>query len=97
MLSAISLIKEYGSVDGVYARLDEIKKPALHRNLADNEDKAYMSLFLVTIKTDCDVELDTEKAGADGYFTREAFELCTELGFKNFLSRFERGVMICRN
>ena len=91
--TAISLIKEYGSVDGVYARLDEIKKPALHRNLADNEDKAYMSLFLVTIKTDCDVELDTEKAGADGYFTREAFELCTELGFKNFLSRFERGVI----
>lgn len=91
--TAISLIREYGSVDGVYARLDEIKKPALHKNLAENEDKAYMSLFLVTIKTDCDVELDTAKAKADGYFTREAFELCTELGFKNFLNRFERDVI----
>ena len=91
--TAISLIKEYGSVDGVYARLDEIKKPALHKNLAENEDKAYMSLFLVTIKTDCDVDLDKEKANADGYFTREAFELCTELGFKNFLNRFERDVI----
>ena len=91
--TAISLIKDYGSVDGVYLHLDEIKKPALHRNLEENEDQARMSLFLVTIKTDCDVELDTEKAKAEGYYTREAFELCTELGFKNFLSRFDRDVI----
>ena len=91
--TAISLIKDYGSVDGVYRNIDEIKKPALHKNLAENEDKARMSLFLVTIKTDCDVELELEKALADGYYTRQAFELCTELGFKNFLSRFERDVI----
>ena len=91
--TAISLIKDYGSVDGVYQHIDEIKKPALHKNLAENEDKARMSLFLVTIKTDCDVELEPDKARADGYYTREAFELCTELGFKNFLSRFERDVI----
>ena len=91
--TAISLIKDYGSVDGVYLHLNEIKKPALHRNLEENEDQARMSLFLVTIKTDCDVELDTEKAKAEGYYTREAFELCTELGFKNFLSRFDRDVI----
>ena len=60
--TAISLIRDYGSLDGVYEHIDEIKKPALHRNLAENEDKARMSLFLVTIKTDCDVELDFEKA-----------------------------------
>lgn len=91
--TAISLIRDYGSLDGVYEHLDEIKKPALHRNLAENEDKARMSLFLVTIKTDCDVELDFEKARADGFYTREAFELCTELGFKNLLPRFERDVI----
>ena len=91
--TAIQLIRDFGSVDGVYEHIDEIKKPALHRNLAENEDKARMSLFLVTIKTDCDVELDTEKARADGYYTREAFELCTELGFKSFLTRFDRDVV----
>ena len=32
-----------------------------------------MSLFLVTIKTDCDVELDTEKAAAEDFYTREGF------------------------
>jgi DNA polymerase-1 len=37
--TAISLIKDYGSVDGVYLHLNEIKKPALHRNLEENEDR----------------------------------------------------------
>ena len=91
--TATQLIQTYGSVDGVYAHLEEIKKPALHRNLAENEDQARMSLFLATIKTDCDVELDTEKALAGGYYTAEAFELCTELGFKNFLPRFDRDIL----
>ncbi len=91
--TATQLIKDFDSVDGVYQHLDEIKKPALHRNLAENEDKARLSLFLVTIKTDCDVDLDLEKAAAEDYYTREAFELCTELGFKNFLPRFDREVL----
>ena len=91
--TATQLIREFGSVDGVYEHLDEVKKPALHKTLAENEDKARMSLFLAAIKTDCDVELDMEKAAAGGYYTREAFELCTELGFKNILPRFDRDVV----
>ena len=61
--TATQLIRDYGSVDGVYEHLDEIKKPALHRTLAENEDKARLSLFLVTIRTDCDVDLDLDKDG----------------------------------
>ena len=91
--TATQLIREFGSVDGVYEHLDEVKKPALHKTLAENEDKARMSLFLAAIKTDCDVELDMEKAAAGGYYTKEAFELCTELGFKNILPRFDRDVV----
>ncbi len=91
--TATQLIREYKSVDGVYENLDKIKKPALHRNLAENEDKARLSLFLVTIRTDCDVELDTDHAATGGYYTKEAFDLCTELGFKNLLPRFDREVI----
>ncbi len=91
--TATQLIRDYGSVDGVYEHLDEIKKPALHRTLAENEDKARLSLFLVTIKTDCDVNLDLDRAGTGDYYTREAFELCTELGFKNLLPRFDKAIL----
>ena len=90
--TATQLIVDYGSVDGVYSHLDEIKKPALRRNLAENEDLARMSLFLVTIKTDCDIETDWEDARIGNLFTPEAFQLFTELNFRALLPRFDTSV-----
>ena len=87
--TATSLIVSYGSVDGVYSHLDEIKKPALRKNLAENEDLARLSLFLVTIKTDCDIETDWEDAKVGNLYTPEAFRLFTELGFRALLQRFD--------
>ena len=93
--TAAQLIVTYHSVDGVYANLDKITKKALHDHLAANEDQARLSLFLVTIRTDADVEPDWEHAAirdAEGrpvFYTPEAYQLFTELGFKNYLSRFD--------
>ena len=87
--TATQLIVDYGSVDGVYSHLDEIKKPALKKNLAENEDLARMSLFLVTIRTDCAIEIDWESARVGNLFTPEAFTLFTELNFRALLPRFD--------
>ena len=87
--TATQLIVDYGSVDGVYAHLDEIKKPALKKNLAENEDLARLSLFLVTIKTDCDIPADWEDALLGNLYTPEAFKLYTELNFRALLPRFD--------
>ncbi len=86
--TATTLIQQYHSVDGVYEHLDEIKKPALHRNLEENEDLARLSLRLAKIKLDCDIEWDSEMSRIGNLYTKEAFEIFTELGFKNFLNRF---------
>ena len=87
--TATQLIVDYGSVDGVYSHLDEIKKPALRKNLAENEDLARLSLFLVTIKTDCDIETDWADAEVGNLYTPEAFHLFTELGVRALLPRFD--------
>ena len=87
--TATQLIVDYGSVDGVYEHLDEIKKPALRKNLAENEDLARLSLFLVTIRTDCDIEEDWEEARIGNLYTPEAFKLFSELGFRALLPRFD--------
>lgn len=87
--TATGLIQQYHSVDGVYEHLDEIKRASLKKTLTENEDKARMSLFLATIKTDCDTGMDREQAKIGNLYTPEAFELFTELNFKNFLSRFD--------
>ena len=87
--TATELICKYGSVDGVYEHLDEITKPALHRNLAENEDLARLSKYLVTIKTDCPIDTDWEKAKIGNFYTPEAFTLFTELGLRSFLKDFD--------
>ncbi len=53
--TAVELLKQFGSLDGVYARLDEVKKPAIKASLAENRHLAELSRKLVTLH--CDVPL----------------------------------------
>ena len=89
--TATELMLAYGSIDGIYAHLDEISKKSIRETLAANRELADLSKVLATIKTDCDLSLDYEKAKAEGYFTPEAYTLFKKLEFKNMLSRFEVG------
>ena len=57
---AKSLIQQFGSLDGVYEHLDELK-PAQRKKLEENRDKAYMSRDLARIKCDLEVNVDFEK------------------------------------
>lgn len=87
--TATSLMVEYGSIEGIYEHIEEISKKSIKETLMENRELADLSKILATIKTDSDVELDYEKAKAEGFFTREAYALCKELEFKNMLSRFD--------
>jgi DNA polymerase-1 len=53
---AKGLIQQFGSLDEVYNRLDEIKKAAQRKTLEENKDKAYLSKELAQIK--CDLQVD---------------------------------------
>lgn len=88
--TAISLMTEYGSIDNIYAHLEEISKKSIRESLAENRELADLSKALATIKTDCDLTLDYEAARAEGYYTPEAYKLFKQLEFKNMLGRFEQ-------
>ena len=87
--TATSLMVEYGSIENIYAHLDEISKKSIRETLQDNRDLAELSKKLATIKTDCDFPFEYQQAKAEGYFTQEAYQLFKELEFKNMLKRFE--------
>lgn len=87
--TATSLMVEYGSLENIYAHVEEISKKSIRESLIENKELADLSKVLATIKTDCDVELDYEAAKAEGYYTKEAYALFKRLEFKNMLSRFE--------
>src|SRR5947208_13108623 len=54
---AKALIQSYGSLEGVYEHLDELK-PAQRKKLEEHRDKAFMSRELARIKCDLDFALD---------------------------------------
>jgi len=57
--TAIQLIKDYGSIDGLYADTSKLKGK-LKEKVDNNKDMAYQSRQLATIILDCPVEFDAE-------------------------------------
>ena len=90
--TATDLMVRFGSIDSIYQHLDEITKKSVRETLENNRDLATLSKTLATIKTDCEVFLDYDKARAEGFFTQEAYEMCKKLEFKNLLGRFDSNI-----
>ncbi|MDX9753993.1 MAG: DNA polymerase I [bacterium] len=55
--TAIALIQTYGSLDGLYEKLDQITQKKRKENLIEYKEQAYLSRELVTIKTDIPMDL----------------------------------------
>ena len=87
--TATKLIAEYGCIENAYAHVEEIKPNKAKESLRDHYDMAQMSKELATINIYSPFELDMDKARMTDLYTKEAFELCKKLEFKNMLSRFE--------
>ena len=88
--TAQALMVEYGSLDNIYAHVEEISKKSIRESLIEHKDLAELSKTLATIRTDCELQLDYEQAKAEGFYTPEAYTLCKRLEFKNLLGRFEK-------
>jgi DNA polymerase-1 len=54
--TARELVSTFGSVDDLYANIDQVKKPALKKKLIAGKDLAYMSKQLATIRLDVPIE-----------------------------------------
>lgn len=72
--TAMALIQEYGSLDQVYAHLDEIKG-AKGRNLKEGRDSAYLSYRLAKLNDQaaipaCPANLPVDKEALDQYLQR---------------------------
>lgn len=89
--TATELMVKYGSLENIYAHVEEISKKSIRESLIENRRLADLSRVLATIKTDSDVSLDYEAAKAEDFFTPEAYELFKKLEFKNMLGRFGSG------
>jgi len=58
--TAKELMRQFGSLDALYARLAEVKKPALKAKLEANRELAFLSRELATVRADLDLPYSWE-------------------------------------
>ncbi|HAZ91401.1 MAG TPA: DNA polymerase I [Eubacterium sp.] len=86
--TALKLLTEYKSIDGIYEHIDELKGK-VKDSLTENKQAVYDALFLVTIKRDVDLDVKIEDCAVDSIFTSEFYADCVKYNFKSFMGRFD--------
>ncbi|MGJ9382412.1 DNA polymerase I [Salipaludibacillus sp. CF4.18] len=94
--TALKLLKQYKTVEGVYESLDEISGKKLKENLTENKEQAFMSKELATIMIDApvDVKLDALELGERNQ--EKLIELFKELEFASLLDRIGSGEAVAQ-
>ena len=92
--TATELMVAYGSLDNIYAHVEEISKKSIRESLIANRELADLSKVLATINVDAEIAFDFEQAKMGDFYTEEAYVLCKQLEFKNILSRFTKDVAV---
>jgi len=83
--TAAELMLQFGSLEALYTRLDEVKKPRIRESLREHEAAARLSQKLVSLDPDAPCDLDLETLRYGGADTARLRELFTELEFTRFL------------
>lgn len=99
--SVVKLLGEFGTVEGIYERIDEyspsdpkkflidavIGRGGNRKKLVEGRDSAFMSKTLATIRHDAPVELDLAAADVTAYDREEVVAKFQELEFRTLLER----------
>ena len=85
--TAVSLLKQFGTLEGVYDHVDEVAPKRAKEALRSTRDHAMMSRELSTIVTDVPVELKLDECVVGNYSQEQALALLKELDFSSLYSR----------
>ncbi|MGD2014399.1 MAG: DNA polymerase I [Desulfobacterales bacterium] len=86
--TALSLIKTYDSMQGLYEKLDTITKKKQRENLDNFKDQAFLSRQLVTIDTQVPVSLNPAEFKVTGPEPEKLSELFKKLEFRQLQQAF---------
>jgi len=94
--TALKLLQEYGSLEGIYDNLDKIKGKTKEKLETDREN-AFMSKEIATIYRDVPLDITFEEIKYTGPKESELATIYEDLEFYSLLKNFERKEMIKDN
>jgi DNA polymerase-1 len=83
--TAVDLLQQFGSIDGIYEHLEEVKKPSIKKTLEENRDLAALSRQLVTLQLDLDLDLAVDQLRPAAPEPEQLRALFQRLEFRNLL------------
>ncbi|ETY74451.1 DNA polymerase I [Lactiplantibacillus fabifermentans] len=85
--TALKLLKEYGSIEGVYENIDGMKKSKMKEHLIEDHDLATRAKVLATIKRDAPIAVGLADLAYEGPNIETLAEFYTEMDFQSFLKK----------
>ena len=85
--TAAKLIREYGTLEALYERIDEVKPDKLREKLAEHREQVFMGKDLSTIVRDLPVEFDLAAARLGDYDRETVIRLFREFEFRSLIER----------
>ncbi|MBX3233920.1 MAG: DNA polymerase I [Labilithrix sp.] len=94
--TAADLLKEFGTIENLYANLDKVKRPKLRENLTNAEADARISQTLVTLRADLDVEVSRDELRYGGADLDALKKLFLDLEFTRLLDQISQAQQFAR-
>ena len=94
--TAVKLLQEYKTLDGVYEHLDE-QKGALRTKLENGRESAYLTKQVAEIWTDAPIELDWGVADVNDCDFARVTEILQKLEFNSLIGRLPRTMRMAEN
>ena len=85
--TAKSLLDQFGDLDVLYERLDEVKSKRIRNLLVEHKQRVLLNRHLTTIITDLPVTLDLSACIVSEYDRNQVMDLFRELGFRSLVDR----------
>jgi DNA polymerase I len=85
--TAAKLIREFGDLESLFARLDDVKPEKLRDKLRDHREQVFMGRDLSTIVRDLPVSIDLEAARLGDYDRDTVVRLFREYEFRTLIER----------
>ncbi len=83
--TAVKFLKEYGTLENLYAHVDEISGPKTRQNLIDAKPQVDLNKTLVTIVRDLDLVYDPTQCRLHDYDQEAVIKFFNELEFRSLL------------
>ena len=85
---AKGLIQQFGTLEGVYENLDQIKRASQRKTLEENRERAFLSRDLAKIKCDLEVKIDFDALKRQDPDRTKLHDVFSRLEFASLMQEF---------